>query len=403
MAAGFHRASLSITLDCDWRDCFELDNEDQRRVYWHELVHFWQALSEGFLTRLALLEWQHLNHFDQTGEVAPSSELQAHRVAFFQKDPRVGFSAWNLSESLARFWDIQKMGPGKLLAKKQGVPYVMSFDPRSDEMFQRLEQAGLGSEVTPIDSEEFDYQMQLEDWYAEPYRFVLQRIGSVQTVILFPLVGHFALQSRSPVEVFTMAVHELIGRGLDLFGMLRLMLGTSGFERLFTDRQGKKRLQIEGVWLILSTLVELTCDWIAKRLCEGEGLEPGWVVIEHTELKDQQVYSHILPLLKRVVYLTRQQLVSESLIPPEMPLTFGIAFACPYSAPAYCLLASHFLPPLVMFRDRSWFFWADVWKSGPMNVAAENVGKNSYQVQALQQRHDKASVLASFGICSPKM
>ena len=47
---------------------------------------------------------------------------------------------------------------------------------------------------------------------AAPYRAVLNKLGSGWAAILFPLIGHFSLQSRSPVEVFATALSEFFQR-----------------------------------------------------------------------------------------------------------------------------------------------------------------------------------------------
>lgn len=419
MTAGFDRASLSISLDCGGKDFPR--NEDQQRVYYHELIHFWQTLSEGFITRQALLEWQRLRHFEQTGDAAISSEFGTQLSEFFRKHPDSGFSTWNLSESLARFWDIYKFGAGKLLAKRGRANDVSPHDPGFDDLFQNLERDAPG--WTQTTAAEFDYLMQLEDWYAEPYRLALQTLSSQHAVILFPLVGHFALQSRSPIDVFVDTISFLLEGGrrewssilpfplvtqmleaglLDRdFNIPRLVLGMLGPDAYGTIVNPHMGILVEPVWLLLTPLVKAVCDEMAKRICGGVGLEPGWVVMDESELRDQRVYRYVLPLLKRVVDLTREQFVSA--FPDHAPIPFSTAFACPGSVTGDYLLRSHFLPPLVMFLDTSWFVWGTYAKGEAMKIATETVARESYTIRILQQRLDRASVLSSLGGISSQL
>jgi hypothetical protein len=163
MASGFSRTSLSISVDWGPED---LVGKIQERVYLHELLHFWQTLSQGYLARQALLEWQRLQRFEQTGEVKANSELDSHLRTFFEKHPEWGFSAWNLSEALTRFWDIYLTNPRVLLESRGREKDVPPHDPGFSSTSEALEKAGWST----VTSENFDSLMQLEDWYAAPYR-----------------------------------------------------------------------------------------------------------------------------------------------------------------------------------------------------------------------------------------
>ena len=159
MAAGFERTSLAILLDCTPEEF--VSDEHQRRVYAHERLHLWQTLSQGFIARQASLEWQRLQRFEQTGEVAAHPEFNDQLEKFFKKHSEWGFSAWNLSEALARFWDIQSTGASKILASQGKAQDVPIHDPGFDQDFRKLNQAGL-PDLRRETSENFDYLMQLE-------------------------------------------------------------------------------------------------------------------------------------------------------------------------------------------------------------------------------------------------
>jgi hypothetical protein len=68
-------------------------------------------LSMGFLTNLAMESWNSLLRFESTGEVGAYNDLQSRLE---ENHPELGFSALDLMEALARFWDIHVLGPDKV-------------------------------------------------------------------------------------------------------------------------------------------------------------------------------------------------------------------------------------------------------------------------------------------------
>jgi hypothetical protein len=419
MAAGFHRASLSIALDCEVSD-FVAD-QDQNRVYLHELLHFWQTLSQGYITRQALLEWQRLQRFEETGDVSPHSELDGHLHRFFHKHPLWGFSAWNLSEALARFWDIQLMNPRVLLENRGRAQDVPPHNPGFRDIFQQLEDAAPGwSQVT---SENFDYLMQLEDWYAAPYRAVLQKVGSAWAAALFPLIGHFSLQSPSPVEVFATALSDWFERvvyavefakrradpsvdwrriprgiSIDFAVFIRILTGQAANHVI--DEQG--RVDIELAWLLLTPHVLQVCHEAAMRVCDGRTLEPGWDVIERTELKDHPVFRYLLAFLQRVIHLTPEQFVNK--FGKSSPVSYQNAFALPGSVLGHSMLRRYFLPPLVFLRDIPWPVWKYYAECEPLSlaepklieIAGASIARESFEIRTLERRFEKALVFSRF-------
>jgi hypothetical protein len=76
------------------------------------IMHFWQALSQGFIANLALGEWLQLQNYESTTRIDGEIELIG---AFTAVHPELGFSAWALTEALCRYWDIHVTGPQHLL------------------------------------------------------------------------------------------------------------------------------------------------------------------------------------------------------------------------------------------------------------------------------------------------
>jgi hypothetical protein len=135
----------------------------------------------------------------------------------------VGFSARQLTEALARFWDIHICGPARLLRQHHewraqqeavGLPQQHAVRLPSDELLEREgEETSLTDEqpikVKKYTSFAFDALMSLEDDYAIPYRLLLKQVGSRLAVILFPIIAYFSLQTRFPLRVYEAALNEV--------------------------------------------------------------------------------------------------------------------------------------------------------------------------------------------------
>jgi hypothetical protein len=172
---------------------FSLDYPTMLRVYTHEVLHFWQTLSMGFITNLALNEWLALSEYEQTGNPSRQSDLLQ---AFTTRDPDLGFSASDLSEALCRFWDIHILNPEDLL-KEQNQPedyYLMidqSLVERGKELLQQLPDNHplrrypshvvariIDGSSQPYSGRDFDRLiaefMNVKDVYAAPYSMALE-------------------------------------------------------------------------------------------------------------------------------------------------------------------------------------------------------------------------------------
>ncbi len=302
MSGYFDRRSLTIALDAPFFP-FDPDYllEPRRfpnpavRVYVHETLHLWQVLSQGFIANLALDEWRDLLAFERDGTL-PDVDSLARR--FVRPHPDLGFSAWNLSEALARYWDIHIVGPLRLFQERRG-------------MVPDLEVSGYTNAV-------FDSLMLEEDAYAEPYRLALKRWGSNSAVILFPLVGHFALQTPKPVEVFA----EVIDRAVDLF------------------RLEERRFSIHEVWREVFVDVYRLCCEACFSICELVALTPGWDVIRKSVLADHPVFGHYLALLAAVL--------------PDWQERAHFYFALPGDPEARARLASTFRAPVTLLHGGRW-------------------------------------------------
>jgi hypothetical protein len=389
MIGGFHRASLSISLDFDI-DKFRSGDPHVQRVYWHEKLHFFQVWSQGYIAHLALLEWQHLARFLKTGDTAAPQELTIQLDDFCHADPELGFSTWNLSEALTRFWDILIVGFDAVVRK--------SVRKKDMPLYVRQVRRSRPKDLDPwiMSDVEFDYLMQLEDWYARPYRFFLSRMPSRQAALLFPLAAHFALQSKSPVHVFASAVD-------------RLLQDFEVVKRLQVTRQGSKwvmpfghwnSLDVAVWWATLAPRVQAVCEDMAKEITGGAGLATGWDVVEGTALKSHPVYGFMLHLLDPLVHMTRDEFTSQLPDYPQIP--FSTAFAIPGAPIGMALLKDTIQPPLIVFTDGIWATWLSFAASGLVKAAAAPIAGASLEIRQLQEQLDRDRALGALKGTAPK-
>ncbi len=359
MARGlFLRPSLSIELDAAH---FEFDDallhhpakyEDPVvRVFVHELLHFWQTLSQSFLTGLALAEWRRLVEFERSG--LPSGA--DHPVLeFLEPHPELGFSAWDLSEALCRYWDVHIIGPVKLIEHNERVLEFLRFFPQAKEHLYR--------EVNgerQYSSLAFDLLMRGEDSYAEPYRYALDRWGSNQSVIFFPIAGHFALQSPRPIAVFAEAINR-IRRAFQL------------------DRM--RNLDIHYVWPAAFDQVRRICAEACADLCGDRGLETGWQLMERVGVGDHPVFRHYLALLES----------TSDHWGNDPPGGLDYCFALPGNPSCRERLAYAFRPPATIFHDGVWSGRSPLSLTARLFGKLEGVLEEELLAQESREIHDRA-------------
>jgi hypothetical protein len=193
----FIRPSLSIELKVNK---FKYDHEylsgpayyeiPPLRVYTHEVIHFWQTLSQGYLANLALSEWKNMIEYEKTKEVYKPGSVKKR---YFDRDSDFGFSSYDLVEAQARYWDIHILGAKKLLEWRVRKNI-------NKKQFRTGRVKNIKSGVIPTKSEDFDLMIKSDEGYSRTYRMLLEKIGTQASVILFPIIGYFSLQSPRPVR-----------------------------------------------------------------------------------------------------------------------------------------------------------------------------------------------------------
>ncbi|UCG70589.1 MAG: hypothetical protein JSV09_06110 [Thermoplasmata archaeon] len=300
------------------------------RIYIHELLHFWQYLSQGYLTKLALNEWKNLLNYEKSGDPTPPNDLIEQNEEFLKVNDITGFSIKELHEALCRFWDIHILGPVNMLEHHENLPwYQNKFDgnliKRDIERMRRI----VGG-VEQYSSESFDMLMQVEDQYAGPYRWILEKYHTTTCVIFFPLIGYFAMQSNYPVEFFELA-----------FDQLKYML---------PKKMNLKNVNIHNAWREFFPKIKYVCH-VYNKSFSGCPLEPGWVIIKRSFGADHPIFAHYLALIER---LQKKKIYKLGWDEYNVSKELEFWFATPGDPISRLILGLNFLPPTTLFHDGEW-------------------------------------------------
>lgn len=333
---GFVPPALAVELDYPISDfhqgflqgptCF---HQPFTRTYVHEVLHFWQTLSQGFIANLAVEESLAIREFRETG-AAPTAQSMITRFSSIPKG--TPFSPWELSESLCRYWDIHILGPVRLLKERAGEPV-----PDDDA-------------IRPYSSPDFDHLMMIEDAYAAPYRWAIESWGSEASVLLFPLAGYFAMQTPKPVEVF-------LATGVKL-----------------KEMTGQLRGSIHVNWRKIFAAVREECNAAAFRTT-GILLTPGWDVIRRGRVKDSPLWKHYLALINLFARLQEKPMLDFSFALPGDPAVRGN-------------LALAFRPAVTLFRDGRWLSQAPLGVMGLVSRVPDLQGGAALADEAQQLLQD---------------
>jgi hypothetical protein len=174
------------------------------RTLVHESIHYWQQLAHGYLLALAEEDWTRMLAWEQNGGSATTGPRRAH---YHQPEGQNGFTASDVCESSARFWEVLLTGPAEILRQANGRPQ-------------------------PLSDQAFDEAMHLGGNYALPYAVARRVLDRESGLVIFPFLTHFALKTSRPAFFFERFVEEAApdaaGRAKDL--------GATGLYRLFENR-----------------------------------------------------------------------------------------------------------------------------------------------------------------------
>lgn len=343
MASAFRQISGLVEVDFPWRAAdpkvlrhpIAYDEPRHARIVFHESVHYWQQLGQGYMTKLAEEDWERLLDFE-AHDARPQGG--ARRSAFVRRHPGCGFSAQDLHESLARFWDVHVIGPHRLLEMDFDDPKRAVDEFFKDQYFALKKQ---GMIVHPehggYSNIAFDMAMDAAAGnYARPYKYVRERCNPAVTGVVFPLGGHCALQTDEPVEVF-LKVIEAAARAL---------------ERL------PRQQAIHDLWRACYSTVKTLALRAAGELGLGQ-LTGGAAVMKKGPLEEHPVYRWIYGELERGRVALQDTQFAEALartfgnVPEGIrgALAVDMCLCCPGDTTHRSVLIEWLAPPCVSFPD----------------------------------------------------
>jgi len=296
------------------------------RTVLHETAHYWQYLSEGFLTLLAEEEWGRLVVFERTGAKCPPGPI---RHEFLRPDPTLGISPQDLHEGVARWWEFMSQGPQRLIAEALADG--------------RLREGAVQSSPSGKHTNSFDIVMELLGGiYGKVYLEVAEQYGPRITIAFFALCSHFALQTRHPAYFFNQFI-QLAPNEIEL--------PPAGFNlEMFLKNSFLK--------------VRNLCLQIVRRAGEDK-LLMGGAVIKSGLLLEHPVYRwsfHRLNYLAKILVDIKDFPEFASLFPNASDHSVGILMldgllACPIDPPNRGVLSAWLPPPCVRFSDgKTWDF-----------------------------------------------
>ncbi|MEM7101237.1 MAG: hypothetical protein AAF541_23445 [Pseudomonadota bacterium] len=235
------------------------------RVLLHETIHFWQFLSSAYVANIVQSEWMRVLEFEENGRIGPSSDALA---SMHRKNENEPFSAFELIECWARYWDVHTRHAGKIL-EEDGI--------------------GLPDDVDTLTgaytSDEFDtFMLSGNDavFYGRPYRWLLDRCdgNTAFANIVFPVITFCAFGSPEPIRLFVEA--------------LKRARQSAELQRVVRDRTGA-----------------INFDWLSSyRLVLDEAVRPtvrennmpnftgGWDVLNRGSLRGHPVFSTYLERIR---------------------------------------------------------------------------------------------------------
>ena len=304
------------------------------RVLYHESIHFWQLLSSAYLANALQDEWLRLLEFEETGELRPASEMVSQ-----MSDPRPGdpFSAHELVECWARYWDVHTRSPARTIEEDQiRVP---------EQVLLRTRQGN----IEGYTSDAFDVFMQEgkdAELYAAPYRWILGQCNghSAFANIAFPILVFQAFGSPDPVALLRKSLERALRSNTIWRGV-----------------EGRSR-NINLDWLNNWTAFIGEAVQPARRDLNMPDFTAGWDVISRGRLGTHPVYR---PYLGRIRGLFRLASLGHAEPPKERSLEAAYAYAVADLAirdpivifafpgqPEYRLaLGEHVPPPRVRFES----------------------------------------------------
>ncbi|WP_455203316.1 hypothetical protein [Kaarinaea lacus] len=202
---------LEESLDAFYQDPNNENWGDQIcRTLYHESVHFWQFLASAYLGNMISAEWKRIETYRDSGEITETSELIKQ---FRQRVNDAPFSAYELCECWARYWDVHTRNPDTII-KEESIDVTLQHDPRG--------YSGVDYDVlmwTGVESSRYEapYRWMLEQVAQAPWvnaigdsDRITKGIASYIIALIFPSVVHSAFGSPDPVTIVCAAIDRIV-------------------------------------------------------------------------------------------------------------------------------------------------------------------------------------------------
>jgi len=291
-------------------------------------------------------DWDRLGRFEQDGR---KGDAGTYRVEFVRRDEAAGFSAHDLQESLARFWDLHVIGPHRIIEMDFEDPH-RNIDDFVKEQYFAFKKKGMivHPEHGGYSDLAFDMAMDISAGnYATPYRHLRGRYNPVVAGTLFPLAGYYALQTETPVRVFLGVVEKALPHVDQL-------------------PQGQA---IHDLWKACHPLVRSLAGECARELGQHQLLPTG-AVIKNGALREHPVYRWVFSEITRAAeLLVDTKLVQElrQVFRDEPPILLGMlaldyCLSCPGDTTNRSFLVEWLAPPCVEFADGKTWLLPDMFR-----------------------------------------
>lgn len=390
--AVFDRTSLSVrvsgpTIPFSYDNALKPVSVPDLRIrrWFHELVHLWQLFGSGYLANLAL---------GQLDAVLDSGKDPSLLGAFRMKDRGAEFSAYDIHECLAQYWELHVLNPVAVLREKasEGVDIDGALEVHGlswSDLERTPEVATLPNgtlltdnsaapTVTSYTGAGFDFAMLVEARYSAPYQFILSQFGSRVSAVLFPLVSHFALQTRRPQSMYA----ALIDR-----------LAEESFGASLSSESDIHTLWRKAYPDIAAVAYQLAPIAAATAITPGWQLWPAWK--SHSKLA-----RHYAALIKLAYQIHGSGL--------------DLALALPGDPEFRPILASYLLPAVTVFDDgtacevssmaKMCLAYRQMYPEGPLAegcqdvLDADELAQESLAVRSIKEKWEAAGLLASYGL-----
>jgi len=232
MPHGVSRAGLAVSLDLPYQPydngvvLYPRQHGELGRTFFHELVHVWQVLSQAYMTRMAAAEWGLILH----QLWAATFPLRRFQLDWFEtlvhnyheRSTHLGLSPHDLTEGLARYWDVLVTGPDIThQASKGSIPDFLrpKFETEPQlEMDEPEIHRAMGVRSVPnfsqgrakFTGEQYYFALTDGSAYTAAFSELCSSMARPQQgLAIFPLLAHFCLQTPDPVRVFANALSSI--------------------------------------------------------------------------------------------------------------------------------------------------------------------------------------------------